>query len=104
MNMDIRLYLVAVLVGIMIGACVVGIINGRQDRKDRELERMQHYTVTNMLDKLAVEIYDLKMRHEKIFTANTSNELTPFDKEFIRRCQITYTAMAEEAKGREEIE
>jgi len=97
------IYFTAFALGIMVGACVVGIINGRKDRKDRELESLRHRTISELLARIDLDCARLSERFDQ-FREDTGNELSVFDKEFLRRCHITYAAMADDAKGREGVE
>ena len=97
------IYFAAFALGIVVGGSIVGIINGRQDRKDRELERLRHETVTTFLTRLDEDCVRLAERFDA-FGERTGAELSAFEKDFIRRCRVDYVAMAEEAKERGEIE
>jgi hypothetical protein len=91
-------YIAAIALGVMIGACIVGIINYRQDEKDRMIERVRHETVCTMLNNLELEVNNLKMCYERMMD-DTDTDIGALEKNFIRRCQVLYASMADEKKA-----
>ena len=93
-------YIASIALGVMIGASVVGIINHRQDKKDREAERFRHETVCVMLSNMELTMLDMKCRYDEMFE-KADVEITAFEKEFIRRSRVLYASIADDAKSNE---
>lgn len=93
-------YILAIFLGVMIGASIVGIINHRYDEKEREIDEIRHEAICSMISSLEMSMLSLKCRYDEIFSG-MDKEVSASEKEFIRRSRVLYALIGDEMKAGE---